>query len=39
VQVRLQEAGSSLAGLPLQLQQGFAAWKVSQGETSRVGSG
>ena len=39
VQVRLQEAGSALAGLPLQLQQGFAAWKVSQGETVGAGRG
>jgi len=39
VQVRLQEAGSALAGLPLQLQQGFAAWKVSQGEAVGAGRG
>jgi hypothetical protein len=39
VQVRRQEAGSPLAGLPLQLQQGFAGWKVSQGWTVGAGRG
>ena len=39
VQVCRQQAGSALAGLPLQFQQGFAAWKVSQGGTVGAGRG